>query len=161
MCITLHNTNTSPRRKLSDFDWTRAITWLQDRVGVREVARRLQVSYSVIIRLRERFQATGTVKERPRPDQPKKTTAREDRFIRRHALRTRTTTSNTIRCRLQAATNTAVCEMTIRPPCCQPSSKAPSPETKTDCGPPGTSPGLVHSSSSMDSGSVADGAFHR
>ena len=103
-----------PRRKLSDFDRTRGIAWLQDRVGVREVARRLQVSHSVIIRLRDRFQATGIVKERPRPGRPKKTTAREDRFIVRQALRTRTTTANTVRRRLQAATHTAVCQMTIR-----------------------------------------------
>lgn len=114
MCRSPHNSNIPPRRKLSDFDRTRAIAWLQDRVGVREVARRLQVSHSVIIRLRERFQATGTVKERPRPGQPKKTTAREDRFIRRQALQRRTITANTIRRRLQAATNTAVCQMTTR-----------------------------------------------
>ena len=34
-----------PRRKLTDFERAQATAWLQDRVGVREVARRLGVSH--------------------------------------------------------------------------------------------------------------------
>ncbi|KAK7104876.1 hypothetical protein V1264_019523 [Littorina saxatilis] len=52
-----------PRRKLSDLDKGRAIGWLQDGVVARQVAQRLAVAPSVIIRLKQRFQATGRVQE--------------------------------------------------------------------------------------------------
>ncbi|KAK7094255.1 hypothetical protein V1264_007900 [Littorina saxatilis] len=55
------------RQKLSLLDRGRAIGWFQDGVGVREIARRLLMSPSVITRLRQRFQATGLVQDRPRP----------------------------------------------------------------------------------------------
>ncbi|KAK7105775.1 hypothetical protein V1264_017110 [Littorina saxatilis] len=55
-----------PRRKLSDLDRRRAIGWLQDGVAARQVAQRLAVAPSVIIRLKQRFQATGRVQERQR-----------------------------------------------------------------------------------------------
>ncbi|KAK7105770.1 hypothetical protein V1264_017105 [Littorina saxatilis] len=42
-----------PRRKLSDLDRGRAIGWLQDGVAVKQVALRLAVAPSVIIRLTE------------------------------------------------------------------------------------------------------------
>lgn len=109
-----HNTNMPERRKLRNFDRARAIAWLQDGVGVREVARRLQVSHSVIIRLRERHQTTGNVQERPRQGRPKKTTQREDRYLCRQALRERTTTANVLSQQLRAATNTAVSGQTTR-----------------------------------------------
>ncbi|KAK7103587.1 hypothetical protein V1264_018456 [Littorina saxatilis] len=54
------------RQKLSLLDRGRAIGWFQDGVGVREIARRLLVTPSVITRLRQRFQATGLVQDRPR-----------------------------------------------------------------------------------------------
>ncbi|KAK7089348.1 hypothetical protein V1264_024165 [Littorina saxatilis] len=44
-----------PRRKLSDLDRGRAIGWLQDGVAARQVAQRLAVAPSVIIRLKQRF----------------------------------------------------------------------------------------------------------
>ncbi|KAK7090308.1 hypothetical protein V1264_010123 [Littorina saxatilis] len=44
-----------PRRKLSDLDRGRAIGWLQDGVAARQVAQRLAVALSVIIRLKQRF----------------------------------------------------------------------------------------------------------
>lgn len=112
--IILYQTNMPPRRKLGDFDRTRAIAWMQDGVAAREVARRLAVSHSVIIRLRQRHQATGSVQERPRAGRPKKTTQREDRYIRIQALQRRTTTANTIRHHLRGATNTAVSSQTVR-----------------------------------------------
>ena len=70
-----------PRRKLSNFDRERAVAWFQDGVTKREVARRLQVSISVIVRLIQRYTATGRVQERRRSGQPKKTNPREDRLI--------------------------------------------------------------------------------
>ena len=43
-----------PRRKLTDFDRARAIAWLQAGMSVRQVAQRLAVSHSVIVRLGRR-----------------------------------------------------------------------------------------------------------
>ena len=72
-----HHVLTMPaRRKLSTFDRGRAIAWLQDRVSTCQVARRLRVSHSVIVRLHQRFLATNNVDERPRSGCPKKTTPR-------------------------------------------------------------------------------------
>lgn len=102
------------RQKLSMLDRGRAVGWFQHGVGVREIARRLQVSPSVITRLRQRFQATGRVEDRPRPGRPKKTTAREDRLITRQAQAVRTSTANRIRRQLQAATHINVSGQTIR-----------------------------------------------
>ncbi|KAK7107340.1 hypothetical protein V1264_015283 [Littorina saxatilis] len=89
-----------PRRKLSDLDRGRAIGWLQDGVAARQVAQRLAVAPSVIIRLKQRFHATGRVQERS--GRPRVTTQREDRFIQRQAMQQRTATANNIRQRLQA-----------------------------------------------------------
>ncbi|KAK7102002.1 hypothetical protein V1264_020296 [Littorina saxatilis] len=86
-----------PRRKVTTFNKARAIAWLQDGVSKREVGRRLGVSHSVVVRLHQKFQATNSVLERPRSGRPKKTTQREDRFIRRQALQQRGTTANIIR----------------------------------------------------------------
>ena len=109
-----NNAAMPPRRKLSGFDRGRAIGWVQDGVPKREVARRLQVSMSVIVRLTQRFNATGSVQERPRTGRPKKTTQREDRYISRQALQTRTASASNIRRQLLAAQNNNVSEQTIR-----------------------------------------------
>ncbi|KAK7094191.1 hypothetical protein V1264_007846 [Littorina saxatilis] len=103
-----------PRRKVTTFNKARAIAWLQDGVSKREVGRRLGVSHSVVVRLHQKFQATNSVLERPRSGRPKKTTQREDRFIRRQALQQRGTTANIIRGQLRVATNTNVSTKTIR-----------------------------------------------
>ncbi|KAK7088900.1 hypothetical protein V1264_024309 [Littorina saxatilis] len=104
-----------PRRKLSDLDRGRAIGWLQqDGVAARQVAQRLAVAPSVIIRLKQRFQATGRVQERQRSGRPRVTTQREDRFIQRQAMQHRSARANNIRQRLQATTNTVVSGQTIR-----------------------------------------------
>ncbi|KAK7108046.1 hypothetical protein V1264_015848 [Littorina saxatilis] len=100
-----------PRRKLSDLDRGRAIGWLQDGVAARQVAQRLAVAPSVIIRLKQRFHATGRVQERHRSGRPRVTTQREARFIQRQQ---RMATANNIRQRLQATTNTVVSDQTIR-----------------------------------------------
>ncbi|KAK7106326.1 hypothetical protein V1264_017592 [Littorina saxatilis] len=80
----------------------------------REVARRLHVSISVIVRLIQRFTATGRVQERRRPGRPKKKTPREDRLIERLALQTRTASSSIIQRQLRVATNTNISQQTIR-----------------------------------------------
>ncbi|KAK7091420.1 hypothetical protein V1264_009103 [Littorina saxatilis] len=104
-----------PRRKLSDLDRGREIGWLQDGVAAMQVAQRLAVAPSVIIRLKQRFHATGRVQERQlRSGRPRVTTQREDRFIQRQAMQHRMATANNIRQRLQASTYTVVRGQTIR-----------------------------------------------
>ena len=102
------------RRLLTTMDRGRAHAWLQDGVGVREIGRRLGVSPSVVVRLRQRFQATGSVQDRPRSGRPRKTTAREDRYIARLATATRSTTASCIRQQLRTTRNINVCTQTAR-----------------------------------------------
>ena len=108
-CINMVN-----RRLLTTMDRGRAHAWLQDGVGVREIGRRLGVSPSVVVRLRQRFQATGSVQDRPRSGRPRKTTAREDRYIARLATATRSTTASRIRQQLRTTRNINVCTQTVR-----------------------------------------------
>ena len=100
-----------PRRKLSNFDRARAVAWFQDGVTKREVARRLQVSISVIVRLIQRYTATGRAQERRRSGRPKKTNPREDRLIEQ-ALQTRTASSSIIRRHVRVVAN--ISQQTIR-----------------------------------------------
>ena len=103
-----------PRQKLSNFDRARAVAWFQDGVTKLEVARRLQVSISVIVRLIQRYTATGRVQERRRSGRPKKTNPREDRLIERQALQTRTASSSIIRRHVRVAANINISQQTIR-----------------------------------------------
>ena len=106
--------NMVQRRSLSDVNRGRALAWLQERIAVREVARRLHVAPSVICRLRQKWQATGRVQDRPRSGRPRKTTLREDRYVARQATTSRTSTAKRIRGQLRTATNTIVSKSTIR-----------------------------------------------
>ena len=103
-----------PRRKLSNFDRARAVAWFQDGVTKREVTRRLQVSISVIVRLIQRYTATGRVQERRRSGRPKKTNPREDRLIEQQALQARTASSSIIRRHMRMAANINISQQTIR-----------------------------------------------
>ena len=103
-----------PRRKLSNFDRARAVAWFQDGGTKREVARRLQVSISVIVRLIQCYIATGRVQERRRSGRPKKTNPREDRLIERQALQTRAASSSIIRRHVRVAANINISQQTIR-----------------------------------------------
>ena len=103
-----------PRRKLSNFDRAWDVAWFQDGVTKREVARRLQVSISVIVRLIQRYTATGRVQERCRSGRPKKTNPREDRLIELQALQTRTASSGIIRRHVRVAANINISQQTIR-----------------------------------------------
>lgn len=103
-----------PRRHLNLVDRGRALAWVQEGIRLREIAARLGCSHSVIVRLRQRFLATGSVETRPRSGRPRSTTQRQDRYITRQALQTRTTTASTIRRRLRVATNTDINEQTVR-----------------------------------------------
>lgn len=103
-----------PRRRLSDVQRGMAVAWLQEGVGVREVGRRLQVTHSVIQRLRDRFNNTGNVQEPRRSGRPRMTTRRDDRYVILSALRVRTATANTLRGQLRTATNVLVSDQTVR-----------------------------------------------
>ena len=103
-----------PRQKLSDVNRGRVIAWVQDGVSLRQVATRLRVSISVISRLIQRVNATGSAQERPRSGRPRATNAREDRFIHRQALQSRSAPANRIRTRLRAATRVNISCQTIR-----------------------------------------------
>nr|KAG5714667.1 hypothetical protein BaRGS_000155 [Batillaria attramentaria] len=102
-----------PRQRLSTLDRGRALGWLQDGTSGREVARRLGVSHSVIQRLHERFQATGSADERPRSGRPRATNRRNDRYLQLLALRDRTVTARTIRSNLRTATNIIISQDTV------------------------------------------------
>ena len=104
----------TPRRRLSDADRGRALGWLQEGVALREVGNRLGVTHSVIQRLRDRFNNTGSVQEPRRSGRPRLTTRRQDHFVVLSSLRSRTATANTLRGQLRAASNITVSDQTIR-----------------------------------------------
>jgi len=103
-----------PRRTLSAEDRGRALGMLQRNTSMREVARQLGVSHSVISRLWHRHLATGRLQDRPRSGRPKKTTNREDRYITRQAIQNRWAPSSFIRQQLRAYSNVNVSLQTIR-----------------------------------------------
>lgn len=67
----------------------RILGLLQGGVSQTEVARRFNVHRSTVFRLIRRFNATGSVADRPRPGARRVTTARQDVFIRQRHLRNR------------------------------------------------------------------------
>ena len=71
------------RQKLCIAERWQAVGMSQTGLSNRRVAQRVGVHHSVI----DRFQATGTVEDRPRSGRPRKTTPREKRLIARGARR--------------------------------------------------------------------------
>jgi len=59
----------------------RALSMLEAGKAVTHVARNIGVSHCTISRLRTKFNASGSLKDRPRTGRPRKTTANEDRYI--------------------------------------------------------------------------------
>ena len=102
------------RQKLSLLDRGRAVGWMNNELSLGEINRRLQVLVSVISRLRQRFLATGKIKEIPLTGRPRATTGREDRFITRQAQATRTAGAQTIRRQLRNATHTKISTQAVR-----------------------------------------------
>ena len=157
-CITMVQ-----RRYLTDVDRGRAIAWLQERIAVREVARRLGVAPTVICRLQQRWQATGRVQDRPRSGRTRKTTRRDDRYITRQATMARTSTARRIRGQLRAATQTNVSVSTIKksaprspPPC-----RSPRKAAKADPCPQKGTPGLVQAPCAVDTCPLVQGDVYR
>ena len=103
-----------PRQRLSDTNRGRALAWMQEGIGVREIGRRLGVVHSVIQRLRDRYKTTGSVQEPRRPGRTRSTTRQQDRFVVLSSLRDRTAPARALQNELLNATNVSVSDQTIR-----------------------------------------------
>lgn len=75
--------------RLSESDRNQAIGMLEAGLTASAVARRFGCCRKTIQRLVTRYQQNGTVRDRPRPGQPRVTTARTDRYITLTHLRQR------------------------------------------------------------------------
>ena len=102
------------RRRMTAEHQGRALALLDEGIGVREVSRRLQVSHSTIQRLRDRFNATGSIQERRHTGRPRATTRQQDRSLVLGALRDRASSAVTLRGHLRAATGANVSSSTVR-----------------------------------------------
>ena len=72
-----------PLRRLSDEDSARALGRLEAGIQPQDIANQFNVHRSTIVRLGQRYRATGSVKDLPRSGRPKVTTQREDRYMSR------------------------------------------------------------------------------
>ncbi|GFU30507.1 uncharacterized protein TNCV_1687571 [Trichonephila clavipes] len=81
----------SQRRRLPNSLRWRAVGWMEMGLSQAHVARRLNVSRSVVQRLWDQYQSEDSVSRRPVPGRPRATTPAEDRFLALSARR-RTTT---------------------------------------------------------------------
>ncbi len=80
--------------RLSDQNRALAIGLLKAGKSVKYAAREMGCTPKAIRKLRDKYQATGYVKDRPRSGRPKVTTPREDRLIVNRTLRRRLSTGN-------------------------------------------------------------------
>lgn len=92
----------------------RAIGMLQAGRKQDFVAQYFNCSQSTISRLSEKFRATQSVKDLPRPGQPRKTDVRTDRWIVTKVLRNRKVTANTIQAELRTRMNVNVSSRLVR-----------------------------------------------
>lgn len=83
-------------------------------LSTRQIARRLNIGQSDVVRCWNRFQTTGSVEDRPRSGRPRSTTRNEDRFIGLTARREPFSSAGDYRRQLQRATGTSVSDQTIR-----------------------------------------------
>ena len=86
-------------RKLSEAERWQAVGMVRCGMSYRQTAERFNVSLSVIVRLKQRVNQTGSVKERQRTGKPLKTTSREDISLKRLARQQPFSTANTLRSR--------------------------------------------------------------
>ena len=75
--------------RLNQQNRNQALGMLDGGAGIREVARHFNVDVSTIVRLRRRFNTTGSVADRPRQGGPRVLTPADERFIRLSSLRNR------------------------------------------------------------------------
>jgi transposase len=86
-------------RKLSDAERWQAVGMVRGGMSYIKTVERFNVSHSVIVRLKQRVNQTGSVKECHRTGKPMQTTPKEDRIIKRLAIQWSFSTANTLRSR--------------------------------------------------------------
>ena len=107
--------NVIPCRSRMTFEQReRAIGMLTAGMSARDVARHFQRHESTLSRLLDRFQQTGNVADPPRLGRPGKTTSLEDRFLTTSSRRNRFLSSQKLGRLMRNATDTRVCDRTIR-----------------------------------------------
>ena len=98
----------------SSIDREQAVGMLQSGLRPTEVARHFQVSDSTITRLRQRVQATGATRDRPRSSRPPVTTPDQDRHIRLTHLRQRTRAATVTAREVMGRHNARILAQTVR-----------------------------------------------
>jgi len=78
-----YNSRMGKNRSMTLKQRNRALGMLEAGMAVTNVARNIGVSQCLISRLPTKFNATGSLKDRPRTGRPRKTTANEGRYILR------------------------------------------------------------------------------
>jgi transposase len=86
-------------RKLLDAERWQAVGMVRGGMSYIKTAERFNVSHSVIVRLKQCVNQTGSVKERQRTGKPLKTTTKENGLIKRLARQWSFSTANTLRSR--------------------------------------------------------------
>ncbi|GFX89434.1 uncharacterized protein TNCV_4774651 [Trichonephila clavipes] len=93
----------SQRRRLPNSLRWRAVGWMEMGLSQADVARRLNVSRSVVQRLWDQYQSEDSVSRRPVPGRPQATTPAEDRFLPLSARRRTTTVPQLVADHFQAS----------------------------------------------------------
>ena len=68
--------------RLSETQIIESLRLLASDVSVADVTRHMNCNGRTVIKLQQRYNATGHIKDRPRADRPKVTTVRQDRYIK-------------------------------------------------------------------------------
>ena len=84
-------------RKLSDAERWQAVGMVRGGMSYIKTAERFNVSHSVIVRLKQRVDQTGSVKESQRTERSLKMTPREDILLKRLTRQQPFSTTNTLR----------------------------------------------------------------
>jgi transposase len=99
---------------LNEPEMARAIQMLEDGATMRTVAERFDVSASVVHRLWTRYRETGLYHRRPGQGRKRKTTPRQDRYLRQMCLRNRQATAKRLRNDFSTANNIRLSDQTVR-----------------------------------------------
>ena len=102
------------RQRMTPQEHLRAIGMIQAGITNRQVAIALNCDHRIIDRLWDRDVQTGTTTDRPRSGRPRVTSARDDQYIAKCALRQRSLNSRRLREQFRAGTNINVSDQTIR-----------------------------------------------
>ena len=92
----------------------RVLGMLEGGMSVTAAARQIGVHHSTVSRLRSRYEAVGSLKDRCRTSRPQKTSAEEDPYIVMTSHRTHFMSARKVANQLRATTRTRVSAQTIR-----------------------------------------------